>query len=58
MKKKILEYFFEAVAGLLAGVLLWWSAVAFVCVVAVGIVGFVGFILFVDVIGGWLCRRK
>lgn len=41
-----------------AGLILWWSSVTFVCMVAVGVVGFICFILFVDTIGEWLRRGK
>ena len=58
MKKKIWEWVFEAVALCLAWLLLWWSVVAFVCVVAVGVIGFVCFILFIDTIGGWIQRKR
>ncbi|MBR5592199.1 MAG: hypothetical protein IKW38_06745 [Kiritimatiellae bacterium] len=58
MKKKIWEWLLEALATLLAGLLLWWSPVAFVCVVAVGVIGFICFILFIDTIGGWIQRKR
>ncbi|MBQ9693876.1 MAG: hypothetical protein IJV69_03890 [Kiritimatiellae bacterium] len=58
MKRKIWKWFFEAIALCLACLLLWWSVVAFICVVAVGIIGFIGFILCVDTIGEWLHRKK
>lgn len=58
MKKQFGMWALGAVAILIAGLLLWWSVVAFVCVVAFCVVGFIGFILFVDTIGEWLLRRK
>ena len=58
MKKQIGMWALEAFLTLVAGLILWWSVVAFVCVVAIGVVGFIGFILFVDTIGEWLHRKR
>ena len=58
MKKQIGMWALEAFLTLVAGLILWWSVVAFVCVVAIGVVGFIGFILFIDTIGEWLHRKR